>query len=166
MAQGEVGEAAAPYAELEHENAALRARLERIYSASREIPDLQAQVNVLRAKLEADVAAWRNTAATMGDALAKAHAEAAVMREMFAVFGTSDVPERIRHLLDVVAKARELQVAYDNWLQSPCILTMDEQPNQSAAIKLGEAHNNLTGAFAVLDDKGKKEQADGEESKA
>jgi hypothetical protein len=69
-----------------------------------------------------------------------------------------DLRAKLERTADVVAKARELQVAYDDWLRSPCIIT-----DQSPVIKIGEAHRCLAKALAVLDDPGKQEQADGEE---
>jgi hypothetical protein len=146
--------------------------------------------------LEADVAAWRNTAAALGDVLAKAqvenveleakleqaHAEAAVMREVLemahefvetrlcaaytkyvgalAVYDKKGKTVQAHHLLDVVARARELQVAFANWLNRPLTSDMAEQNELSIALHV--ASTNLVGALAVYDDKGKKEQADGE----
>jgi hypothetical protein len=59
-----------------------------------------------------------------------------------------------RKLLDVVARARELEH----------VLTQENLRGRFISQKLYDAHFNLVGALAVYDDKGKKELADGEVS--
>jgi hypothetical protein len=63
--------------------------------------------------------------------------------------------EQAHRQLDVVAKARELR----NQLRPHMELT-----GMAIAQPLFDAYFNIVGALAVLDDPGKKEQADGEES--